>query len=963
MQNPAERLSDENLEEQLVDHVVEELARGNKEGVAHWIPDVHQQDKRQLSNTLTASLQVLQLADANAKRVCSYLLAVIGGFLQDFSERSYLKPLRDSDEPSVVEFPAYTLDETTECVTRLVDRRAASHERRFRELIDTHMAQPEYAAMWEAVGINASYGEGPAVRKCDFTSVLPRVWGACPDMPKSFEDREFVQGQGRKSALSLHLHLARQTGHKGSYFDLEADRVAAFAAVTTDLERQQAAVTDQLQQMDTPEGVQAQLDQALAGFNTAADATEAAIATAMSAYSKCYHWCNKVAELEAERDFLSQIISMHSFQQLSPLQKLTQFMSDARDPARLIPCSQVVELRYHVEFLLENLVAYCTQECVNPLVRASALSDHGEVANLNEQQKARQGRDIGEYIEQMLQPLLARVRSIDYAEANRAEVEVELRSLVPKIDAKQQEFDRAIDECGERYMAARKANTLIELQRIAESRSRLNKLIELAPAGPRPESIRGADQLVALYQGSDVTEAKLRELLAVGLSKDSHLLQQVAQHSEWPERLSLAAHFLARGALVDYREAGVQTLARAYGAAVGNAEANGLRIQDADMRFMAVLEGGKRLFRHAAADRMSWLSRTSRAVFGVVSTKTGIAVERYEQKYGVLVNNLLRQLLLSLYFENVNERAIQASPFFQDLCRLWGYLSSPLQTVQLFLGERHSFSVGELNTLKKSLLGVVKSAFRDIVYNDAMTLRDRMIHQDYHAELALPTLLRRMEERGVDMAPTYQEELSTERADQRVEAAQALAEQQGQGREALVARVSEMEALLHHQQHLLSLLMSQVAGGPAMMQILGAMQRQLPGAQQPAQGVLAPRRGLLLLDAPQRVAVVAGSGGAAAAPALVAEAEDVLVEVMQAEVRDGQVQTAHAERSQERQGRQGLRQAVVVPEAAAAAGEQPAAPAANDPRVLAQSASGAAGAGEDAVPEHERNQQAGGSQL
>jgi hypothetical protein len=157
MHNPPERLNNEDLEKRLIHHVVEHLARGAKADVAHWIPDSDQKNKSQLSNTLATSLKALELADANAKQVCNYLLRLIGGFLQDSKERTYLAVGGLLANRSRVEFPTYTLDETTKCVTWLVDRRAASHEQRFAELIETHLGQEQYAPMWQAARVSVTY--------------------------------------------------------------------------------------------------------------------------------------------------------------------------------------------------------------------------------------------------------------------------------------------------------------------------------------------------------------------------------------------------------------------------------------------------------------------------------------------------------------------------------------------------------------------------------------------------------------------------------------------------------------------------------------------------------------------------------------------------------------------------------------------------------------------------------------
>jgi hypothetical protein len=924
-------MNNADLEKRLTEHVTEQLALGNREAVAHWIPDSYEKSKLQLYNTLSTSFQVLQLANANAERVCRYLLAVMRGFLQSPLERTYLKPLGAREEPSAVEFPTYTLDETTRCVMWLVDQRAASYERIFAELVQTHLNQEQYATMWSVAEINPIYLEGPTVRTCDFAYALPRVWGASPARPQAFEDRDLLQAQGRRASVSLNIHLAR------GQFHVNRERGQAFTEVTQDLSQRLAVIRSQLQQVATPDAMQAELAQARDNFDAAPDR----VAMATSAYSKCYHWCNQLAKLQVERDFLNQLVSMNGFQQLSPLQKLTPLMSEFNDD-RPISCSGVMEFRYHVEFLIEHLVAYCQKVCIAPLVRANSLNTKGEVLCLTEEQKRRQGVFIGEYVEKMLKPLFDRLRAIDYAEANRSKVEAELRLLVDKIRAQADAFSQAVNEYGEHYLSANRQSGHIQNTHIEQRRARFMKLMECAPAGvQRPEPpYDDILHLTLLYQGTEVTEAKLRELLDGGLSNDNHFLQLVAKYGDWPGRLSLINYFLARGAVVDYVEAGVQTLARAYGTAVRYAEANNLQPRIPDMEVIALLEGAKRLFPQDPADIFSWLSEITYGIFRVISAKTGIAVAHYQEKYTTFVTDLVRRLLLSLYVGPVvNKRIIKASPFFQNLCGMWDYLATPLQTVQLFLGEKHALDAGELNQLKRALLDLVRNSFRNMMYKEVKALRDKMIRPFNLAELVeWPTLMRLMEERGVDDAPRYQEELMEEQANERLALAQLVARQ-----ELEAAREHEMAALWAQQRAMLELV-GQVGGSQVMQQMIAVMQRQLAGAEQQAHQAPAVEWPPRLLDAPQPPATAARNRVVAELPV---EAGD---QNQQADVQNQQADVQYQQGGGQNQ-QVPLQTAVIAGEAALAEqGPADAAAVANNPQ--APSAEPAA-PGEDVDEEEE----------
>ncbi len=628
-------------------------------------------------------------------------------------------------------------------------------------------------------------------------------------------------------------------GCLGEHFDLNGHRETSFIQVTENFRQRLEAATNQLRQLATPEAMEAELAQMKESF----DAVPDQVAVATRAYSKCYHWCDQVAGLLAERNFLNQLSSMHVFQQLDPLKKLIVLMSEYNND-KLIPCSRVIELRYHIEFLIENLVAYCTQECIAPLIRTNVLNHDGEVRVLSEDEKVRQGRDIGEYLEKIFRPLFERLRAINYAEANRSGVEAELRLLMPRIRKKQRKLNDAIHQNFAQYDLASRESGRIENERIEEQNARFIKLMECAPAGvERPLPPYSRDQLLRLYRGTEVTKKKLYALLEGGLSNNDHLLHLIAKHGDWPERLSLVSYFLARGAFVDYREGEVQTLARAYGVAVRRARENNRTPQIPDMQVMALLEGAKRLFPQAAEQQLSWLSNLKNAIFEIISAKTKVPVASYEQKYGTFVTHLVRQILLSLYFEQVNKRNIQASLFFQDLCCMWDYLATPLQTVQLFFNESHGLNLVELNQLKRELLNVVTNAFREIEYVSVKALRDKMIRSvNLAADLALPTLMSQMQGRGVDSAPHYQKELSSEKANERL-------------RNAEVGAEHDRVAALFAQQREMLRLVEQLGGPEFREKMLAAMQSVLPAVEQQDDQARAPQRPLRLLDAPQPVGI------------------------------------------------------------------------------------------------------------
>jgi hypothetical protein len=64
------------LEARLTQYVTAQWALGNRETLKHCVPDSYQEVRRQLFSTLSTSSQLVLLANANAERVCRYLLAV-----------------------------------------------------------------------------------------------------------------------------------------------------------------------------------------------------------------------------------------------------------------------------------------------------------------------------------------------------------------------------------------------------------------------------------------------------------------------------------------------------------------------------------------------------------------------------------------------------------------------------------------------------------------------------------------------------------------------------------------------------------------------------------------------------------------------------------------------------------------------------------------------------------------------
>jgi hypothetical protein len=198
-----------------------------------------------------------------------------------------------------------------------------------------------------------------------------------------------------------------------------------------------------------------------------------------------------------------------------------------------------------------------------------------------------------------------------------------------------------------------------------------------------------------------------------------------------------------------------------------------------------------------------------------------------------------------------------------------------------------------------------------------------------------------MEERGVDDAPRYQEELMEEQANERLALAQLVARQ-----ELEAAREHEMAALWAQQRAMLELV-GQVGGSQVMQQMIAVMQRQLAGAEQQAHQAPAVEWPPRLLDAPQPPATAARNRVVAELPV---EAGD---QNQQADVQNQQADVQYQQGGGQNQ-QVPLQTAVIAGEAALAEqGPADAAAVANNPQ--APSAEPAA-PGEDVDEEEEGSQ-------
>jgi hypothetical protein len=870
------------------------------------------------------------------KAIRGYLIALFDGFRRRQNCHDYVFQQEEGDRTRQVEFPIYTPDESVSCVNALTEAGSRFYQRRFHELVVERLGVETHSDMWEVANIDLQQGESRPPRRYAFVDAVPPVWSAYQRRPAAFSDgawRASVVEQ-REKAKSVMGYLDRATPQPGDYMYFDGHREEEFAAFTHHLGQKIAGHQEELGVVNAE--LAACMAASLAAFDAATG--DDTVSTALKGYRDCYALCDRMAGLEADILFTQRVQSLHNLQNLSPLQKLARFVGERF--RTWIPCHTVMELHCHILFLVQNTNAYVSAAIGQPadtggglLQSAARVDEMGRSVALTDEERVQQGFLIADMVEEDLRDLLTELGGINYAEANRREVEEQLGVIADRLRAAEPDLRAGIDAVRNQVWDSQAIPMGMSDTSQLCSRVRLAKLAEWAPGGHDPAAIHTFEELVALYSGTQVTEAGLRELYECGLTNSSDLLNHAVQYLDLPDRQQVITYLLSEAALVEHEVRDVGTLAWAHHALVRN-EADRV-----SLRLYALLSGVNQLFPQVVEEApdgdepdaivpltTDWLTTAAKTVLLMVAEKTGVDLHHYWRRDGAAVTSLLRRMVLSFYLGRVDKRAIRESELFQALSKFWDYLEQPAGSVQLLPGEPHAIDIADL---RSQLLDTVTRLFKHADYTRSLRARDELLRPtnraDHDRSLASQLLSRGI---PVETQLLCQKQVTTYQV--------------------------RMQAVFAQQRMMQKMYdtLVQTAGPVVARQVIQQMQQQ--------QQAITTERPLLLLEDRRRVVQVAvgdtvrvghdrvDEGGGAEARDEHAEARDEHADARDehADARDEHADARDEQRMREAGGQQDATGAARVPAAAASGAAAAAASSGSATSVLtARARAGSAGGG------------------
>ncbi len=378
---------------------------------------------------------------------------------------------------------------------------------------------------------------------------------------------------------------------------------------------------------------------------------------------------------------------------------------------------------------------------VELLLNATYVNARGEIVSYSAEEKTRQGSQVASYIDTLLNSLDEYLLKINYSETERdsirQKVTQKMEELLPQIHAHEATSDA-------------KGNRLWNLERevvggneaaMNRRRSRFCKLLQLAPGEHNPATITTFDDLYTLYEGTQVTREELLKLYEEGITDHARTLHYIIQYVESPVRLTAVRHLLSEYAAVDYTTYEVSTRARVYEAI--SKHQNNPEAQSIDWQIYALLQAARELFRDDVQTEQpnvlsiigpGWLSESVSSILRFIADRTKIDVAHYHRRDGILVKDLIRRLMLSLYLETVTEQLVGESVVFEKLCAVWSYLEVPVKTMQSFPGEVHGM---DKEILRSELLAEVMRLFSHPDYVRALASKSRFLRENIDQSLPI----------------------------------------------------------------------------------------------------------------------------------------------------------------------------------------------------------------------------------
>ena len=722
MQEQANRVvvTDEELKKRLEDYLVAQICQGGERDVRDWLSN--EVDGESFSGVLhrnKTTKKIDWVAFQLEKALFKYMKSLVDGFSSE--EKSYLEETAMGRKRVVV--PTYTMDEATVCLNQLIYQKTVYAQERLDALLMEHLGQEQYAAMWEAAGVDVSETQPMTTQlPTRFNRLLP-VWRLYYKDPVVFTERRWVNSLQNASKSSFALHMARMLPRRGEHIDLTGGVAAAFTRASQEIEAHKNDLVQR--QQECLDSLRTSLTGGLAQFGQVPEGVEQVAyqsATGRAIYEETVRRCKELANLEAEKEFMTQYHSLHNLQAMKPVDKLVAFVEHSGNE-EVIPIDGMMELRYHVEFLRQLLPEYCREMALDLLLRANHVTPEGQLRSLGEAQRREIGEDIAGRLAVKLGSLFNRLEKLDCAEAKRSSVIGDLakirRILLKKLRLLTPQVRRAEEiSLEEDRSFARQHGYEHDLQK--------RRLLILAGFVPNEEGVEvnSFADLLALYEPTQVTEQQLSRLVNGGFTDKSQLLYRAVKQSDRPDRIEQFLLLLNEGTAVDSREDDVQLLAWAHEKTVEGDE--GTDEQAINWQVYALLVGAKKLFEEG--NQNHFLQSGVRRILAAVRRCSGVrsidGANPYQARDGLLVANILRRLTLSLYLRRLNKDAVHTSPLFQQLCAIWEYLGTDTLTPQILPGARYPV---DQRRLKSAILRATLMTFKVAEYTLADSLREHLL--------------------------------------------------------------------------------------------------------------------------------------------------------------------------------------------------------------------------------------------